>query len=83
MRQRGVCAAISNLATAILTSSCFADFSTPSIKCHLIPNAGESEGGREIGQTVWSIRSRWLFRSAHPDRSITRPAIHTDLAEVS
>ena len=52
-------AAISNLVrpAAILTPSCLADFSTPSVyqvPCHLIPTSvrawGGREGGREIGQ---------------------------------
>ena len=84
-------AAISNLVrpAAILTPSCLADFSTPSVyqvPCHLIPTSVRAWGGREGGKSDSAvgrtIRSRWLFRSAHP-RSITRWAARTDMAEVS
>ena len=80
-------AAISNLVrpAAILTPSCLADFSTPSVyqvPCHLIPTSVRARGGKSDSAVGRTIRSRWLFRSAHP-RSITRWAARTDMAEVS
>ena len=48
-------------------------------------DVGESvgrEGGKSGSAVGRTIRSRWLFRSAHP-RSITRRAARTDIAEVS
>ena len=48
-------------------------------------DVGESvgrEAGKSDSAVGRTIRSRWLFRSAHP-RSITRRAASRDIAEVS